>query len=125
MKIIKLLSVQVVFFSLVFIISYSLKDYILTKKVLLVVLFVGLTMYLFQYFYLSQNISKAYIINLLGLFFFYEAMKILEYYMNLLPMYDEIPIISALATLIGIAFYLGLIILICHFANIKHSSKDQ
>lgn len=121
MKTLKLLLVHILFFVLALILTHCLKDYIVVKRIFLIVLFVGLSLYVYKYIYYSNKVLKAYLINLFGLFFFYEAMKISEYFFGLLPKYNEIPFISALGSLVCIALYLGFITFICHAVRIKRT----
>jgi hypothetical protein len=121
MKILRLFFAQVLFFILVFTVTHSLRDYILAKRIILIILFAALSFYLFIYIYHSNNVLQTYLINLFGLFLSYEVMKLCEHYLGLLPRYDEMTVISSLGSLFCVAFYLGSITLICFFVKRRNN----
>jgi len=123
MKTRRILLLQVLFFVLISLSTHLLKDYILIKRASYIILTIGLTFFLYKYFYNAERIFKTFLITLLSLFLLFELKKAVEYFLGLLPKYSENTLISAIGSLACIAIYLGIIILLCHLIKTSKISR--
>jgi hypothetical protein len=106
-----LITIQIIFFVLVFFRNWFLKENPFLNSVLYIGLFFGLSYFIFQSFYTFSNSIKFYIANLFSLFVLFELMKYITFKFGSTPKYIETPLISAAFTFIAINLYLGIILL--------------
>lgn len=122
MKIFKLVFIHSMFFVLMFLATHMLKEQFFIKTCY-VILISGLSYVIFSYLSMTKYLYKGFIINLLSLFVLFEIMKATEYLLNLMPKYYEEILVSMAGSFIGIALYLGLIVLVYRLSKVQSKKK--
>lgn len=112
MKVKKLILIHFLFFFLIFLTTHLLEEYLIVKRTCFAILIIGLSLFIYNYLQKTDKVLKAFFVNLISLFLFFEIMKVSEYLLGLMPKYIENILVSMLASLISIALYLGVIILL-------------
>ena len=95
------------FFLLIFLINLLLDNTI--KYLFIFIVTLGLTIYVYYNISISNNKTKASVINAVTLFILVELSKVVQFASGNLPRYLEQPLISAFGVLILIILYITLI----------------
>lgn len=123
MKAIKLILIHFLFFFLILLITYLLEEYLIVKRTCFAILIIGLSLFIYNYLQKIDKVLKAFFVNLISLFLFFEIMKVSEYLLGLMPKYIENILVSMLASLISIVLYLGVIILLRNLVKRLNQTK--
>jgi hypothetical protein len=126
MKILKLLVLQILFFTFFSLLTHVLKDNNLLRRFLYLILIISVTTYLSIFIYNAGTVLKPFFINLFSLFFFFELMKYIEFLLGFLPRYNDVPfLIRYTFSFICIAIYVGIITLICFLFRNYRKKKSK
>lgn len=119
MKYYKLFIAQVVFFILMTTTMVFLKDFLLVKRISYGLLIAGLTYIIYSNFYKNyRDKNRLFVLNLFSLFFLFELQKYLGYVFGISsPKYTETVLISMAFSLLLIAIYLGILLLIAYLVR--------
>lgn len=123
MKAYKLVLLHFLFFVLMFLATHLLKEQLFIKRACYVIFIIGLTYLIFSYLSNSANLAKGFVVNLVILFIFFEIMKATEYLLDLMPKYSEEILVSMVGSFIGLALYLGFIVLVCRLIKVLSRKK--
>jgi len=123
MKTYKLIFMHFLFFVFIYLATHLLKEQIFIKRACIVILILGLTYVIYNYLSKIKYLCKGFIVNLFSLFVLFEIMKATEYLLNLMPKYSEGIVVSMTGSFIGIAIYLGFIVLMYSFTKVLSKKK--